>query len=637
MPRKKTKPSEDQEFHEVPKPQKEKGIKLNKEQQQALETINAFDVTFIEGKWGCGKTMLAVYAAIQHLKRGFCEKIVVTRPFIADKGLGALPGPQTLDSKILTPNGWVRMGDIKIGDIVYAYDGTPVEVLQTHEFEPVDIYELTTNRGQKTKVSGDHLWCARERNYKRKINKQKVYTTDYIRENILNKYGELRFQLPDNHTIPFDHQELPIHPYIMGCMLGDGSIGDIDNTPSFHNIDNDIIERFSLLLEDMGLVTKIIKPCQISICQKNESGKVARKIRLSSDKEVIEFDRMKSACSALQICKNKLYYYCTNNKTVNGITYSFVDKEISFNHKLKEEFFKLGLTGKRAWDKFIPEIYKFTSIDQRIELLRGLLDTDGTIKKNGEIGYTTTSKKLAQDITEIIRSLGGKATIYTRDRVGKVSKINNRNVVSRRVSYEVTINIDYNVFYCKRKSERFKPNRKKHHTLINSIVKVGKEPVKCITINHSSSLYITDDYIITHNSAAEKINFEMQPILDNFYELIGQNETEKLISDGIIKLQYSGKVKGITVQDAIFLCDETQDNTWQDFIRLLTRLGSRSKMICTLSKEQIHDFIGDDSCYYDLLWLKDSGLVGWSQLIQNHRHGLINQIIDFVEEKRNGD
>jgi len=230
MPRKKTKPSEDQEFHEVPKPQKEKGIKLNKEQQQALETINAFDVTFIEGKWGCGKTMLAVYAAIQHLKRGFCEKIVVTRPFIADKGLGALPG-----------------------------------------------------------------------------------------------------------------------------------------------------------------------------------------------------------------------------------------------------------------------------------------------------------------------------------------------------------------------------------------------------------------------SASEKINFEMQPILDNFYELIGQNETEKLISDGIIKLQYSGKVKGITVQDAIFLCDETQDNTWQDFIRLLTRLGSRSKMICTLSKEQIHDFIGDDSCYYDLLWLKDSGLVGWSQLVQNHRHGLINQIIDFVEEKRNGD
>ncbi len=138
-------------------------------------------------------------------------------------------------------------------------------------------------------------------------------------------------------------------------------------------------------------------------------------------------------------------------------------------------------------------------------------------------------------------------------------------------------------------------------------------------------------------SASEKINFEMQPILDNFYEIIGQNETEKLIADGIIKIQYSGKVKGATMQDAIFLVDENQDQTWQSFIRLLTRLGSRSKMICTMSKEQIDDSVGEKSCYYDLLHLKDCGFVGWVELLQNHRHGLINQVIDYVEErKKNG-
>jgi phosphate starvation-inducible protein PhoH len=137
-------------------------------------------------------------------------------------------------------------------------------------------------------------------------------------------------------------------------------------------------------------------------------------------------------------------------------------------------------------------------------------------------------------------------------------------------------------------------------------------------------------------AASEKLCFEMQPILDNFYEIIGQNETEKLISEGVIKIQYSGKVKGATMQDAIFLVDENQDQSWQQFVRLLTRLGSRSKMICTMSKEQIDDSVGDKSCYYDLVHLKNCDFVGWIELFQNHRHGLINQVIEYVEEKRNG-
>ena len=132
---------------------------------------------------------------------------------------------------------------------------------------------------------------------------------------------------------------------------------------------------------------------------------------------------------------------------------------------------------------------------------------------------------------------------------------------------------------------------------------------------------------------ADKLTFEMQPILDNFHEAQGKETTEKMIKDGTLKLQYNGKVKGLTMKSAIFLCDETQDLNYEQFIELLTRLGKDSKMICTLSKEQIHKTIGKESCYFKLQKLKESGLVGWVELKSNHRHGIINEIIDFIEKE----
>lgn len=129
-----------------------------------------------------------------------------------------------------------------------------------------------------------------------------------------------------------------------------------------------------------------------------------------------------------------------------------------------------------------------------------------------------------------------------------------------------------------------------------------------------------------------KLTFEMQPILDNFHEAQGKEVTDKMQKDGSIKLQYNGKVKGLTVRGSIFICDETQDLTWEQFKELLTRLGKDSKMICTVSKDQIHHSISKNSCYNQLLKLKDSGLVGWVELKSNHRHEIINKIIEFVEE-----
>lgn len=128
----------------------------------------------------------------------------------------------------------------------------------------------------------------------------------------------------------------------------------------------------------------------------------------------------------------------------------------------------------------------------------------------------------------------------------------------------------------------------------------------------------------------EKLALDMQPILDNLNRIQGREATEKMIKDGEIKIQYNGKVKGNTFSEAICVCDESQDLTKDEFIEMLTRLGKESKIIFTISKEQIHKKVGKDSCYYMVEKLKDSGIVGWHKLEQNHRNPIIGEITDYL-------
>lgn len=132
----------------------------------------------------------------------------------------------------------------------------------------------------------------------------------------------------------------------------------------------------------------------------------------------------------------------------------------------------------------------------------------------------------------------------------------------------------------------------------------------------------------------EKLLFEFQPIIDNFYEIQGKELTDKMIADEKIKFQYNGKIKGITIQDSVFIVDETADVDFRQYIELLSRLGTKSKMMCTLSKQQINPFIGDNSCYYSLEYLKNADFVGWVELKSNHRHSIINQVVDYINEEK---
>jgi phosphate starvation-inducible protein PhoH len=160
--------------------------------------------------------------------------------------------------------------------------------------------------------------------------------------------------------------------------------------------------------------------------------------------------------------------------------------------------------------------------------------------------------------------------------------------------------------------------------------------LKCFRKKEFDEIIITRPFIADKLGALpggilDKLYLEMQPILDNFNKCQSKVTTEKMLKEDLIKVQYNGKVKGNTFSKAICICDESQDLTNSEFIEMITRLGKDSKILFTVSKEQIHKTIGKDSCYHTIKKLKDSGVVGWAELKENHRNPIITKITDYLD------
>ena len=161
---------------------------------------------------------------------------------------------------------------------------------------------------------------------------------------------------------------------------------------------------------------------------------------------------------------------------------------------------KLNVTAKY---KHIPFGYLNADPQTRLEVLRGLMDTDGTADKQGSVSFCTISERLAKDVQYLVWSLGGKATISTKRPFFKDA---NGEKKEGELAYIVYIAIQERekLFKLSRKKARCKTNNGGASTLkrkIKSIEYIGEELCQCITVDRPDGLYITKDFIVTHNSA----------------------------------------------------------------------------------------------------------------------------------------
>lgn len=263
-------------------------------------------------------------------------------------------GPQPLYSKVLTPNGFVTMGSLQVGDEICGTSGTIQSVLGIYPKGEKEIYKVIFVDGREVECCEDHLWAIK----KATTGFETVMTTKEILENKtykLNENGHYchKFYTPKTFA-DFSSKEWILDPYLVGLLIGDGTLtgtGSIELALGPNDLD--VINRIKLP-EGLSLNWKFVE-------------------------------------------KKNCYRVKIKGKTPQGETI----------HNLIQ---KIGLLGCSSATKFIPHDYLFSDLKSREELLKGLSDTDGHINNRGLLEYSTISPQLGEDVLTLLRSLGKAAS-----------------------------------------------------------------------------------------------------------------------------------------------------------------------------------------------------------------------------------
>jgi hypothetical protein len=375
-------------------------------------------------------------------------------------GGAGLGKAQPHHSKILTPTGWTTMGEIQVGDEILTPSGRTTRVIDKFPQGVKEIFEITLRDGSKAQSCKEHLWKVKDgKNFK-----VQELGSFMERARIAANSTKKSYSLPLCKPIEFEKKSLPIDPYILGLLLGDGFL---QTAVGFCTID----EELKVAIESWA---------------KTENCKLSS--RSSTDYVIVSQQAQKD-----------------NKRETNGV------------NKLIQD---LGLFGTDSYTKFIPKEYLLSSIEDRMKLLRGLLDTDGYVNDTGDtVQFGTSSPQLAKDFRELIKSLGGYC--YQKEYLpAYYSEKYREKRVSENSHTCFTINLSKqlgNPFQLQRKSKRYEKNtgKQKHETSsIVSIEYIGDFEASCIMIADPDHLYVTDDYVVTHNSFTVKKVFKEEKVWD---------------------------------------------------------------------------------------------------------------------------
>ncbi|MGI5337927.1 PhoH family protein [Streptomyces sp. CA-181903] len=556
-------------------------------QKRYVDAIDKHTVVFGIGPAGTGKTYLAMAKAVQALQSKQVNRIILTRPAVeAGERLGFLPGTlyekidpylrplydalhdmidpdsiprlmaagtievaplaymrgrsQPVFTNVLTPDGWRPIGDLQVGDLVIGSNGEPTPVLGVYPQGERDIYRVTAQDGSWTLCCGEHLWTVRTRDDARRNKPWRVLETQEMIGNLRAAHYR-RYELPLlTAPVEFPEREVPMDPYALGLLLGDGCItGKI--TPTFTTADPELVSALEVALPGVRLRHK-----------------------------------------------GRYDYFLLRDRQP-GDPGSRVPNPVATSLRTLELF------GTRSVSKFIPDDYLLNTAKVRLAVLQGLLDSDGgpvTQKdRTCRIQFSTASILLRDDIIALVQSLGGVA--YARRRSAKGRKQGTARGAHRYDSHVVDIRLPEGIepFRLTRKLDKYlaaggggRPMR-----FIDSIEPAGREEAVCIQVAAEDSLYVTQDYLLTHN----------------------------------------------TLNDAFIILDEAQNTSPEQMKMFLTRLGFDSKIVITGDVTQVDLPGGAKSGLRQVQQILEGVEdVHFSRLTSNDvvRHKLVGRIVDAYEK-----
>ena len=443
-------------------------------------------------------------------------------------GLGKL---QPYSEPVATPSGFKEMGSLKVGDPIFGRDGRVYHVQDIYEHGEKDIYKVTFNDGTWTRAGGEHLWSVRDVNMRKRRQGWKTMTTEELLEAGLTwgmspsrkasgRKHILRWEIPMCEAVQYPEKDYIIAPYVMGVLIGDGCL--------------------------TGSSVEFACPDE----KKDVAEKVARLVPKGYTLELHD-----CGCPHYRIRKPR-------QERMN---------------KVRHEIVRYGLD-VTSFFKHIPSEYLHGSVEQRKELLRGLMDTDGSCAAGKTaLSFSSTSPRLSDDVRTLVLSLGGQATIHKYDRTGE----------GKPSEYRVSVRLPFNPFHTARKAERYKVKRGNYNSrYIKSIEPDGRENSRCILVTAPDHLYLTRDYIVTHNTlqaicAVVKAHKERAVWGESFPCLV--------ICPASLKVNWKREFKKFSGMDAIILDDRNRD-TWHNYIMMKRQDGENCCDVFITNYESLKKF-----------------------------------------------
>lgn len=335
--------------------------------------------------------------------------------------------------KVATPKGWSTMGDMKVGSEVIGSDGKALRVLGVYpQKEKRDVYNVKFCSGTEIRCTDDHVWAVASNHDRKKGVTRNLTLAKMMEKGARYNNGMPRWSVPLVDPVEYDQSpELPLDPYFLGILLGDGCF-----TRRRVQLTCNLKDRVELMNS-----VKMALPKGTGFSEFSRDG----------------------------------YFRLTFNGDEHGkpsSLWSIIDG--------------LGLADKTGGDKFIPEIYLRASIKDREALLQGLIDSDGSIQGTC-LQYCSISESLAHGVKDLAGSLGA----IVSEGLAKGGAI---NLVIRRLPESVVPS------QLTRKLKEYKVCSFGRWHSIDAIEYAGKEDVLCIKVDADDGLYVTTDFVLTHNT-----------------------------------------------------------------------------------------------------------------------------------------
>lgn len=370
------------------------------------------------------------------------KQIYVTGASTCFAGSYGLGKQLSLDTDLPTPDGFIKLSDLKEGGKLFDENGEICTVTKLH---PINIspesYKITFDDGTTIDACADHQWLTYTQKDRNKGKSPTVKTTKEIIKTIKIKAGKT---FVNNHSIPctkplkYLEKLLPIDPYVLGCWLGDGE-----------------------------------SSCGAIEC---------------ADEQILE--NIRAAGYSVNLSRSSIRKSKSCRYRIGNLINFQGERKIGL---LKKQLDELNLLN----NKHIPEIYLHSSYEQRLALLQGLMDTDGSCGKEGSAEYTTIIPHLALQVSELIRSMGIKCNINKNEAWLYDKRCSDR--------YRINFTTQLPIFRLSRKFNNLRMKKaqmaRTQHRYITNIRRIKSKPMRCITVDSPSHLFlITKSFIPTHNT-----------------------------------------------------------------------------------------------------------------------------------------